>query len=161
MFCQKRSNPLYVPEVLKIVNRDPPGNVSGVAGDEEFLQSEPVGHIIVLPSPPPEQVGEPIHGFELVHRHGRDPTEDVVIGKSVEEAVDADGHVTGLNGTCIEIPVILRQKVHVVEDVAHVVVLLHGLGGTDVHEHGPVEGLVACLLHDVNPVLDLLSLDKK
>ena len=66
--------------------------------------------------------------------------------------------MTRLDGTCVEIPVILREEVHIVEDVAHVVVLLDGLGGPHVHEHGSVEGLVAGLLYDVDPVLDLLSL---
>ena len=54
-------------EIRRVEN--PPGNVCWVARDKEFLQSESVGHIVVLPTPAPEQVGEPVHGFELVHRH--------------------------------------------------------------------------------------------
>ncbi len=38
-----------------------PGNIGGIAGDEELLDPEPVGHIVVLPAPPPEQVAEPVH----------------------------------------------------------------------------------------------------
>ncbi len=38
-----------------------PGNIGGIAGDEELLDPEPVGHIVVLPAPAPEQVAEPVH----------------------------------------------------------------------------------------------------
>ena len=38
-----------------------PGDVGGVAGDEELLDPQPVGHVVVLAPPAPEQVAEPIH----------------------------------------------------------------------------------------------------
>ena len=43
-----------------------PGNVCWISWNEEFLNSQPVGHVIVLASPAPEHVRETVHklGFQ-------------------------------------------------------------------------------------------------
>jgi hypothetical protein len=53
MFCLSR--PFNVEKVPI------PGNIGGIARDEELLDPEPVGHIVVLPAPAPEQVAEPVY----------------------------------------------------------------------------------------------------
>ena len=78
-----------------------------VADDLQFPVVNPLGHVVVLPSPAPEQVGETIDSLELVHRQGGHSAEYVIVGESVEKAVDADGHVSGLDGAGVEVPVVL------------------------------------------------------
>ena len=41
-------------------NNHIPGNVSWVSGDEELLNSQPIGHVIILSTPAPKHVRETI-----------------------------------------------------------------------------------------------------
>ena len=42
------------------VNNLLPSNVRWVSGDEELLNSQPIGHVIILTTPAPKHVGEAI-----------------------------------------------------------------------------------------------------
>lgn len=64
-----------------------------VPRDVKLLLPESVGHVVVLAAPAPEHVRETVHQPEVVHRHGRDPAEYVVVGEPVEEGVYGHGEV--------------------------------------------------------------------
>ena len=51
----------------------------------------------------------------------------------VLKAIDGDTHVPGLLGAGVQVTVVLRQQVNVVEDETLVRVQLYRLEGTDVH----------------------------
>ena len=50
---------LQVPSVV-------PCYIGRVSADEQFLDPHPVGHIIVLPTPAPEHVGEAINSLSSI-----------------------------------------------------------------------------------------------
>ena len=60
-----------------------PGNVRLVPGDIQFLTGQPLGHVIVLPAPPPVLVGEPVHQGEVEDTQGTDPTKQPGVGQLV------------------------------------------------------------------------------
>ena len=57
----------------------------------------------------------------------------------------------------VDISVVLWYEVDIVEDDTGPVVILHGLHEADVEEHGPVEGVWAGLVEQVDAVVELLS----
>ena len=64
--------------------------------------------------------------------------------------------MSGLVRTCVEIPVILWQQVHVMEDEAVPVEVLEGFPEPHIHQHGSVELVPSCLVDDVQAVVELL-----
>lgn len=54
-------------------------HVGGVARDKKPVMLDAVGHVIVLASPTPKLVTEPIDGSELVHCHGAHTSEDIIV----------------------------------------------------------------------------------
>ena len=59
--------------------------------------------------------------LELVYSQCADPSKDIIIGKTVEETVYGDGHVSWLYWASVKIPVILWQQVDIVEYEALVI----------------------------------------
>ena len=62
-----------------------------------------------------------------------------------------------LNWTAVNVSVVFRHEVDVVEDEALIVVLLQRLGCTNIEEHGSVESLGPVLLNNVDAIVKLLS----
>jgi len=150
---------LWVRLLLPVLQHLVSSNICRIPTYEQLFQPQSVCHVVIFPAPTPEQVGEAIDSPELVHSHGRDAAEDVVIRKSVEEGIDADGHVTWLDRTRVQVPIIFWKQIHVMEDVALVVhVLFDSFRSTNIHQHCAVEGLITSLFHNVDPILDLLFL---
>jgi hypothetical protein len=70
--------------------------------------------------------------------------------------------MSGLSrGTRVQIPVVLRQQVDIVENETIEVATLEGLLEADVHQHSPVEGSVAVLLDDEDGVVQLLPPEER
>ena len=67
----------------------------------------------------------------------------------------------GVLWTRVHAPVVLRHQVDVVKHEAVERPLPAGLGVTHVHQGRPVEGLVARLLDDEYPVVELLPLEDR
>ena len=63
-----------------------------------------------------------------------------------------------LTEALVDVAVVHRDRVHVAEDEALVVVLLQSLHVADVQQLGPVKGLLSVLDDDVDSVVQLLSL---
>jgi hypothetical protein len=63
----------------------------------------------------------------------------IIIYSPVEKFIDGDRHVARLLRARIQVPVVLRQQIHVVEDKAVERSLFQGLHVADVHQHRPVE----------------------
>ena len=78
----------------------------------------------------------------------------------IKEAIDCYRHVPGLCGARVEVAIVLREEVHVVEDETLEVVLLERLRRAHVQQHGAVEGSVAPLLHDEDAVVHQLFLEE-
>ena len=91
--------------------------------DVELLLAQPVGHVVVLAAPAPEDVGEAVDEAEVLDGHGGDAAEDVVVGEPVEEGVDGHGEVPRLHRARVQVAVVLGEQVDVVEDEARVVML--------------------------------------
>ena len=53
--------------------------------------------------------------------------------------------MSGLGGAGVKVPIVFWKKVHVVEDVALVIIQLPGLHKSYVHQHGAVEPAFASL----------------
>ena len=64
-----------------------------------------------------------------------------------------DDHDDNLVGTGVEVSVVFRQQVHIMEDDTGPVKVLHGLHEADVHELPPVERLLVALVDEVEPVV--------
>jgi len=137
------------------------GHVGRIPGDVEVALPQAVGHVVVLTSPAPEEVGEAVDGLEVIHGHGGHATEDVLVGQTIHEAVDGHGHVSGLYRAGVQVAVVLRQQVDVVEDETLEVhlCLLHGLGSAHVHQHGPVELSWLRLLHHKDAIFNLSNMN--
>ena len=77
----------------------------------------------------------------LVPREGGDATEETAVHQGVVHGVDGHGHVPGLgDGAGVEVPVVLRHEVDVVEDEALPVrVVPQRLREAHVEQQGPVE----------------------
>lgn len=58
--------------------------------------------------------------------------------------VDGDRHVSGRLRARVQVAVVLRHKIYVVEYDAVEGVLLEGLHETHVHQHASVERVVSC-----------------
>ena len=95
-----------------------PGDVGRIPRNVQLFLPESVGHVVVLAAPAPEHVAEAVDQPEVVHGHGRDAAEDVVVRQPVEEGVDGHGHVSRLHRTRVQIAFIFGQQIHVVEDEA-------------------------------------------
>ena len=117
-FRVKGSNKGFVDGLVHIVteeNQIPPGNVRLVSCDGQIIPFQPFGHIVVLSPPAPVLVGKPVDNLELVHSHSRDSTKQTLVWQLVLELVHGHRHMARLPGTRVEISVIFRQQVHVVE----------------------------------------------
>ena len=62
----------------------------------------------------------------------------------------------GLDGTRVQIVVVLGKKVDVVEYDAVPVVIVHRLREADVEEHGSVEGVEISLVDEIDLVVEIL-----
>ena len=60
----------------------------------------------------------------------------------------------------VDVSVVLWQQVDVVEDGARPVAVGHRLLEPDVEEHRPVEQVAVCLVHHVDPIVQLLPPSK-
>ena len=78
----------------------------------------------------------------------------------IKEAIVCYRHMPRLCGARVEIAVVLREEVHVVEDETLEVVLPERLGGAHVQQHGTVEGSVAPILNNEDTVVHQLFLEK-
>ena len=87
-----------------------------VSDDLQFPVLDPLGHVVVLPSPPPEQVGESVQFLELIGPDGGDPSEYLLVRQLVLELVHGHRHVARLVWAGVEIPVVLREQINIVED---------------------------------------------
>lgn len=116
----------------------------------------PIGHVIVLATPAPERVGEAVHRAELLGGHGGYTAENCTIRQLEAKGVHGDGHVPRLIRTGVQVPVVHRQQIHIVEHHAVPVFLLHCFGETNVHQRCPIELRPSGLFDNVDSVLDLL-----
>ena len=92
-----------------------------------------VVHVVILPSPAPERVGEAVDQLEVLPGHGSDPTEDLVVGHRVVEGGHLGGHVQGeLGGAVVQVGLVHREEVDVVKDGARIVEIFHGLNETNI-----------------------------
>ena len=96
---------------------------------------------------------------ELVGAYGRGASEEHLVGEPVLELVHGYGEVPGLGGAGVQVPVVLGQQVHVVEDGAGPVTVPHRLHEPHVEQHGAVEGVRVSLVDDVYAVVELLALE--
>ena len=53
------------------------GDAGRIARDDELVEADAVGHVVVLAAPAPEQVREPVDLDKVLQRHGADAAEDV------------------------------------------------------------------------------------
>ena len=88
-----------------------------ISGYSEVVLCQPLGHVIILPSPAPVLVGEAIDGLEMLDGDGGDSTKQSLVRELVVELIHSHGHVTRHGGAGVEVPVVLRQEVNVVEDL--------------------------------------------
>ena len=56
----------------------------------------------------------------------------------------------------VDVSVVLWQQVNVVEDGARPVAVGHRLLKANVEEHCPVEQVAVCLVHHIDPIMQLL-----
>lgn len=61
----------------------------------------------------------------------------------------------------VQIPIVLRHHIHVMEEETVEVGHLQRLYETDVHQRTAIEGLIADLLHHEDPVVALLPLEER
>ena len=93
-----------------------PGNVVLVPRHLEVVPPHSPVHVVVLPAPPPELVGEPVDEVELPDTDGRDSSEGVLVEKIVIVTANPHCHVARLGRTGVEVTIVLRQQVNIVED---------------------------------------------
>ena len=137
------------------------GYLAAVSLNLQIEHLYPRCHVVILPSPAPEFVGEPIQHPELFGVDGDDPTKEVTVGKLVVPLTDSHGHVTRVaGGTGVEVPVVLGQQVHVVEYEAIPGKVLQRLHKSDIDEFAPVKPLAVSLSDDVDPVVQVLPLEE-
>ena len=65
------SSPLWVRLLLLVREHLVSRHVRGIPGDMEAVRLDPIRHVVVLASPAPEHVAEPVHQAELLPRHRR------------------------------------------------------------------------------------------
>ena len=131
-------------------------NLGSVADDRQFPVANPLGHVVILSSPAPEQVGESVQFLELIRPDGSDSSEDLLVRQLVLELVHSYGHMAGVVRAVVEIPVVLGQQINIVEDETVPRKIFHCLRVTHVEEHGSVELIFVNLVDDVNSVVELL-----
>ena len=84
----------------------------------EVVHSQPPSHVVVLATPAPELVGEPVDEAEMSYADGSDSSEVVLVWQCVVKLVHGHRHVAGLAGTPgtgVEVTVVLRYEVNIVE----------------------------------------------
>ncbi|MPC38525.1 hypothetical protein E2C01_032033 [Portunus trituberculatus] len=125
-------------------------HISRVAGDEEAMVFDAVGHVVILTSPPPELIAEAIHSAELLHCHGTYTSKYIIV---------RDGHVSGLLWTCVQVTVILQQQVNIMKYEAVEWVVPQGLQGTNIHQHCSVKFACACGMVKYLDLVDEMELE--
>ena len=55
------------------------GDIGRIARDVKAARLYPVGHVIILATPAPEDVAEAVHQSKVVGRHRRDAAEEVAV----------------------------------------------------------------------------------
>ena len=120
-------------------------NVRLVPRDLQLVAGQPLGHVIILPAPAPVLVGESVHQFELLHTEGGDSTEEISVWQLVLKLVHRYRHVAGLLWAAVEITIVLRQQVDIVEHQAVPGRELHCLPVANIEEHRSVENFLVVL----------------
>ena len=59
--------------------------------------------------------------LELVDSHSTNPAKDIIVGKSIEKAINGNGHMSRLDWAGVQVSVVLRQQVNIMENEALVV----------------------------------------
>ena len=92
-----------------------PGNVVLVPRHLEVVPPHSPVHVVVLPAPPPELVGEAVNEVEMFDADGRDSSKYSFIRQLVVKLVHGHRHVSRLAGTGVEVTVVLWYEVNIVE----------------------------------------------
>ena len=107
-------------------------------GNAKAMIMNPVVHVVILPAPAPEHVGEPVDELKMLPSQGSDPPKYCGVGHFVVEGRDPSRHVEGqLGWAVVQVCLIHGKEVDVVEDQAGVVELLHGLSESNIEQHSP------------------------
>ena len=127
-----------------------------IASHLQSVVCNPLRHVVILPSPAPKLIGKPVEFSKLLDANSSNSPEDGLVGKLVLELVNRHGHVPGLGRAGVEITVILREKIYIMEDATVPAVILHCLCESNIHQHRPVEEVLIRLVDDVDPVVQVL-----
>ena len=84
-----------------------PGQAGVVSRQFQFIFIDPNVKIIVLSSPAPVLVGEPVDQVEVLDTHGGDATKQIFVGQQVLKLVHRYRHVSRLVRAGVEITVVL------------------------------------------------------
>ena len=102
------------------------------------MVADPVVHVVVLPTPAPEHVREPVDLLEMLPRQSGDPPKYCGVGQFVGEGGHPGGHVEGHPGRAVvQVGLVHGEEVDVVEDRAGEVEILHRLSKANIEQHSP------------------------
>ena len=73
----------------------------------QIMTSQPLEHVVILPSPAPILIGVTVHHVEVLDTDSRGSSEDVGVGQGVVQLVHGHRHVPWLERTGVEITVVL------------------------------------------------------
>ena len=107
-------------------------------GNGKTMVVPPVEHVVVLPAPAPELVGEPVDQLKMLPGQGSDPPKYCGVGHFVVEGGDPGRHVQGQLGVAlVRVCLVHGNEVDVMEDGAGEVEILHRLRKADIKKHSP------------------------
>ena len=86
-----------------------------ISDDGVIVGGESLGHIIILPAPPPPLIGETIDSPHLVPCHGGGSSEQSRIWELVPQRVHCRREMSGLVRAGVEVAIILGYQINIVK----------------------------------------------
>ena len=86
-----------------------------ISDDGVIVSRESLGHIIILPAPPPPLIGETIDSPHLLRCHGGGSTKQSRIWELVTQRVHCRGEMSGLVRAGVEVAIILGYQINIVK----------------------------------------------